>query len=103
MNVVKYKKRILFVGMPDMALVCFQRLYEEGFNIVGVVPPEKTNSSYFVILILIILSKNKNSAHPNKDESLYIRGTTLVLVKTSSLDFYRNLHALNSRFVFHFN
>ncbi len=44
----KYKKRILFVGMPDMALVCLQKLASKGINIVGVVPPSKdepTNKS----------------------------------------------------------
>ena len=37
----KYKKRILFVGMPDMALVCLHKLASKGINIVGVVPPSK--------------------------------------------------------------
>ena len=42
----KYKKRILFVGMPDMALVCLNRLAENGINIVGAVPPAKTEPTY---------------------------------------------------------
>ncbi len=42
----KYQKRILFVGMPDMALVCLNRLAENGINIVGVVPPSKTEPTY---------------------------------------------------------
>lgn len=37
----KYKKRILFIGMPDMALVCLSKLAAKGINIVGVVPPSK--------------------------------------------------------------
>ncbi len=37
----KYKKKILFVGMPDMALVCLHKLAAKGINIVGVVPPAK--------------------------------------------------------------
>ncbi len=41
-----FKKRVLFVGMPDMALVCLTKLYNAGVNIVGVVPPEKTNGTY---------------------------------------------------------
>lgn len=40
------KKRILFVGMPDMAFVCLSKLIDAGFNIVGVVPPHKTNNTY---------------------------------------------------------
>ena len=42
----KYSKKVLFVGMPDMAIVCFQKLYSEGINIVGVVPPPKTDPAY---------------------------------------------------------
>ena len=34
-----YQKRILFIGMPDMALVCLNKLASKGINIVGVVPP----------------------------------------------------------------
>lgn len=34
-----YQKRILFVGMPDMALVCLNKLASKGINVVGVVPP----------------------------------------------------------------
>lgn len=37
----KYQKRILFVGMPDMALVCLNKLAAKGINVVGVVPPAK--------------------------------------------------------------
>ena len=43
------QKRILFVGMPDMALVVFKRLIDKGFNIVGIVPPDKTNETYPVM------------------------------------------------------
>ena len=42
----KDKLKIVFVGMPDMALVCLSRLLEEDFNIVGVVPPKKTHETY---------------------------------------------------------
>ena len=42
----KYKKRILFLGMPDMALVCLSALVAEGFNIVGVVPPHSSEGTY---------------------------------------------------------
>lgn len=42
----KYTKRILFIGMPDMALVCLHKLKEKGINIVGVVPPSRSNSTY---------------------------------------------------------
>ena len=45
----KYQKRILFVGMPDMALVVFKRLIDKGFNIAGIVPPDKENNTYQIM------------------------------------------------------
>ena len=42
----KYKKRILFIGMPDMALVCLNKLVSKGINIVGVVPPSKEDPTH---------------------------------------------------------
>ena len=42
----KYKKRILFIGMPDMALVCLHKLASKGINIVGVVPPAKDDPTH---------------------------------------------------------
>ena len=41
-----YTKRILFIGMPDMAIVCLNRLHKEGINIVGVVPPDRTEATH---------------------------------------------------------
>lgn len=40
------KLKIIFVGMPDMALVCLPNLLDAGFNIVGIVPPKKTHETY---------------------------------------------------------
>lgn len=42
----KYKKKILFIGMPDMAIICLARLIAEGFNIIGVVPPHHSDPTY---------------------------------------------------------
>ena len=42
----KYQKRILFFGMPDMAVVCLSKLVVDGFNIVGVVPPHRSEDTY---------------------------------------------------------
>lgn len=41
-----FQKRVLFVGMPDMAIVCFEHLYKAGVNLVGAVPPDSNNPSY---------------------------------------------------------
>lgn len=40
------KLKVVFVGVPDMALVCLNNLLERGFNIVGVVPPKKDHDTY---------------------------------------------------------
>ena len=42
----KEKLKIIFVGMPDMALICLSNLLEKDFNIVGVVPPKKNHETY---------------------------------------------------------
>lgn len=41
-----FKKRILFVGIPDMAYVCLDGLLRTGFNIVGVLGAKKNHPTY---------------------------------------------------------
>ena len=41
-----YKKRILFIGMPDFGAMALERLVNENFNIVGVIVPHKSDPSY---------------------------------------------------------
>ena len=48
----QYTKRILFVGMPDMAVVVFKRLIDKGYNIVGIVPPSKNDPTFFTMKTL---------------------------------------------------
>ena len=36
-----FKKRVLFVGVPDMAYVCLDGLHMSGVNIVGVLGAKK--------------------------------------------------------------
>ncbi len=43
---MKEKLKIVFVGIPDMALVCLDNLLKKNFNIVCVVPPNKTHETY---------------------------------------------------------
>lgn len=45
-----FKKRVLFLGMPDLALVCLDRLYQAGVNIVGVVPPAKSENTHHLLV-----------------------------------------------------
>lgn len=42
----KLTKRILFIGIPDMAYICLDGLLNEGVNIVGVMGPKKTHNTY---------------------------------------------------------
>ncbi|MBQ2645537.1 methionyl-tRNA formyltransferase [bacterium] len=42
----KFQKRILFVGMPDMAIICLMKLVAENVNIVACVPPSKADNTY---------------------------------------------------------
>ena len=53
---MKNELKIVFVGMPDMALVCLSNLLEKKFNIVAVVPPNKNHNTYKT---LAEYSKNK--------------------------------------------
>lgn len=45
-----YTKRILFIGMPDMAIVCLNKLFQHKINIVGVVPPDKSAPTYNLMI-----------------------------------------------------
>ncbi len=42
-----FKKRILFVGIPDMAYIGLDGLLMAGVNIVGVLGPKKSHNMYF--------------------------------------------------------
>lgn len=42
-----FNKRILFVGIPDMAYVCLDGLVKSGVNIVGVVGAKKDHPTYW--------------------------------------------------------
>lgn len=46
MEKLEEKFKIIFVGIPDMALVCLSNLVKQKFNIVGVVPPKKNHDTY---------------------------------------------------------
>jgi len=46
MDNIKFQKRVLFVGIPDMAYVCLDGLLAAGVNIVGVMGPKKSHNTY---------------------------------------------------------
>lgn len=41
-----FKKKVLFVGIPDMAYLCLEGLCLSGVNIVGVLGPKKSHQTY---------------------------------------------------------
>lgn len=41
-----FKKKILFIGIPDMAYICLDGLCISGVNIVGVLGPKKNHPTY---------------------------------------------------------
>lgn len=47
MDSINFKKRILFIGVPDMAYIGLDTLYYAGANIVGVMGPFKTHNTYY--------------------------------------------------------
>ena len=50
-NRVLFKKRILFVGIPDMAYIGLDGLLMAGVNIVGVMGPKKDHNMYYICLL----------------------------------------------------
>ena len=50
-NRTVFKKRILFVGIPDMAYIGLDGLLMAGVNIVGVLGPKKNHSMFYDFII----------------------------------------------------
>ena len=46
-NRTLFRKRILFVGIPDMAYIGLDGLLMSGVNIVGVLGPKKDHNMYY--------------------------------------------------------
>lgn len=45
-NKETFEKKVLFVGIPDMAYICLDGLKTAGVNIVGVLGPKKSHATY---------------------------------------------------------
>lgn len=58
-NRTMFKKRILFVGIPDMAYIGLDGLLMAGVNIVGVLGPKKDHNMYFDFKNFVV-SRNLN-------------------------------------------
>lgn len=72
--------------MPDMAIICLARLIEDGFNIIGVVPPEKSEPTYdFMVQFaknagLNVISYEKSINDPDFINKIKILNADLAVV-----------------------
>ena len=57
MTNINFKKRILFIGVPDMAYMGLDTLFYSGVNIAGVIGPPKTHGTYQVFKNFVIAHK----------------------------------------------
>lgn len=68
-----FKKRILFIGIPDMAYICLDGLNSSGVNIVGVLGPRKDHPTY-VNFKNFVDSRNLNYIENEKlDDFIFIQ------------------------------
>lgn len=73
MSEEKLKKRVLFVGFPDMAYVCLDGLNMSGVNIVGVIGSKKDHPTYERFK-KFVKSRNLNFIeYDNLDDEEFIR------------------------------
>lgn len=54
-----FKKRVLFIGIPDMAYICLDGMTVAGINIVGVLGPKKNHQTY-IDFKAFVKSRNLN-------------------------------------------
>ncbi|MCD8378309.1 MAG: methionyl-tRNA formyltransferase [Candidatus Gastranaerophilales bacterium] len=57
MDKISFKKRILFIGVPDMGYIGLDTLLCAGVNIVGVMGPLKTHNTYFAFRNFVFSKK----------------------------------------------
>lgn len=67
-----YKKRVLFVGIPDMAYVCLDGLRTAGINIVGVVGPKKNHPTYFSFRNFVLQNNLNFIEYDNLNDAFFI-------------------------------
>lgn len=74
MDNFNFKKRVLFIGVPDMAFIGLDTLHYSGVNIVGVVGPKKTHSTYESFK-MFVNSRNLNFIEYDRLDSPELLGT----------------------------
>ena len=67
-NRTMFKKRILFVGIPDMAYIGLDGLLMAGVNIVGVLGPKKDHNMYYDFRNFVLSRKLNYIEYDELDE-----------------------------------
>lgn len=67
------QKRILFIGIPDMAYVCLDGLIKAEANIVGVVGPKKDHPTYYDFKRFVHSKKLNFLEYDNLDDEFFIQ------------------------------
>lgn len=68
-----FKKKVLFVGIPDMAYLCLDGLYMSGVNIVGVLGPKKDHQTYANFKRFVELRKLNFIEYDTLDDLFFIK------------------------------
>ena len=74
----KFKKRVLFVGIPDMAYIGLDGLLKSGVNIVGVVGPKKDHNMYVPFKNFVLQRGLNYIDYDNLDEEEFIKNLKLL-------------------------
>lgn len=68
-----FKKRILFIGIPDMAYICLDGLLMSGVNIVGVLGAKKEHNTYVPFKNFVQGRKLNFIEYDNLDDEDFLR------------------------------
>lgn len=68
-----FKKKVLFVGIPDMAYLCLDGLNMSGVNIVGVLGPKKDHQTYSNFKKFVELRKLNFIEYDNLEDVFFIK------------------------------
>ena len=69
----KLKKRVLFVGIPDMAYIGLDGLLKAGVNLVGIVGPKKNHNMYLPFKKFVLQRGLNYIDYDNLDDEVFIQ------------------------------
>lgn len=68
-----FEKRVLFVGIPDMAYICLEGLHMSGVKIVGVIGAKKSHPSYSNFRSFVKKHDLNFIEYENLDDAIFIK------------------------------